>query len=128
MWGSRILPAPTFPGGGTAITMTALVIARHPVQLYEAAVYLTIALVLFVIWWRHRSALAHGALLGWLFVILFCSRFLLEYVKEAVAPIDVGLPVTMGQILSLPFVGIGLWLLLSRRTDSSSAPSNPGLP
>ncbi len=106
------------PTGNTAITITALAIARHPVQLYEAAAYLTISLVLFLIWWRHKSALAHGALLGWLFVSLFSSRFFLEYLKVAVTPIEVGLPVTMGQILSIPFVGIGLWLVLSRRTAS----------
>ncbi|MCC6397655.1 MAG: prolipoprotein diacylglyceryl transferase [Bacteroidetes bacterium] len=106
-------------GDAAGVTLFALAVARHPVQLYEAAVCLALAIYLFLIWRQHGSRLPHGALLGRLCIILFGSRFLLEFFKESVTPIETGWPISMGQLLSIPFVGLGIWLLLTRKNTPS---------
>ena len=42
----------------------------------------------------------------------FTVRFFLEYVKTAQAEFANILPLSMGQILSLPFIALGLFLLI----------------
>jgi prolipoprotein diacylglyceryltransferase len=83
--------------------------------LYEAAVGIVLALVLFLHWKRRQSGLLHGSLFGLYLVAIFASRFVLEYFKESVTPIETGCPVSIGQLLSIPFVLAGLWLLLTRK-------------
>ncbi len=108
------LSAPSLPGQNNATGMTLFVagIARHPVQLYEGAVGLVLALVLFLLWRKHQSQLLHGSLFGWYLVAIFASRFVLEYLKESVTPIEAGWPFSIGQLLSIPFVLSGFWLLV----------------
>jgi prolipoprotein diacylglyceryltransferase len=111
------LPVVSLPeyADATAMTLAIAAIARHPVQLYEACACLTLAVVLFLVWWRQRSRLSHGLLFGWFLVVIFMSRFFLEHFKETAAVGESGLPLTIGQLLSLPFILAGLWLLLTRR-------------
>lgn len=97
--------------GGFQGSINMLGVARHPVQLYEAAVALLLGIALFTIWWRKGAAVPPGLLLGWCLVLLFISRFFLEYLKEDVAAIEAGLPLKMGQMLSIPFVALGIWLV-----------------
>lgn len=79
---------------------------RHPVQLYEVAADLTIALVCFL---SLRHAKADGRTLA-LFLLLYgIARFLLEFVREQQYPIF--LMLTRGQWLTIPLflVGVFLW-------------------
>jgi len=48
------------------------------------------------------------------FVYLFMQRFLTEFLKENQVSFEDQLPLNMGQILSLPFIGIGLWMMLRK--------------
>ena len=48
---------------------------------------------------------------GVFLIIMFTGRFLLEYTKVDPAEFTGGWPVTMGQLLSVPFVLLGIWLL-----------------
>lgn len=85
--------------------------ARHPSQLYEFALE---GVVLFaVLWWYSRKPRPRYAVSG-LFALLYgLFRFSVEFVREP----DVQLGfivldwVTMGQILSLPLIAVGLFLL-----------------
>ncbi|GMR15741.1 MAG: hypothetical protein BMS9Abin31_0028 [Gammaproteobacteria bacterium] len=84
---------------------------RHPAQLYEAAVYLLLFVLLSYLYMKHREKLKPGFMMGLLMVIIFGSRFLIEFVKvpqESFAPI---LNLNMGQWLSIPVVLLGLCLM-----------------
>lgn len=92
---------------------------RHPSQLYE---FVLEGLVLFaVLWWYSRKPRPRYAVSG-LFALLYgIFRFSVEFVREP----DVQLGflaldwVTMGQILSVPLILVGLFLLwLSRRSPT----------
>jgi phosphatidylglycerol:prolipoprotein diacylglycerol transferase len=96
--------------------------ARHPSQLYQAGLE---GLVLFAaLWWFSRRPRPRYAVSG-LFVLLYgVFRFAVEFVREPDAHlgfIAFGW-LTMGQLLSLPLVGLGVGLLwLSARRNSRSA-------
>jgi prolipoprotein diacylglyceryl transferase len=84
---------------------------RHPAQLYEALAYLLIFLFLLT-WYRNRgAAIPHGKLIGAFFALVFTARFLIEFVKERHVPFEAGLPLSMGQILSIPIVAAGIGLI-----------------
>lgn len=88
-------------------------IPLHPVQLYEAAFYLIVFGILWSLWMRHKEALGTGLFSGLFFVLVFGFRFFIEYFK---APQNVTFDTqgwfTMGQLLSLPLVALGLLLLM----------------
>ncbi len=97
-------------------------IPRHPVQLYEAVAYLLIFIVLLTVYARQRKALSEGRLLGLFLVLVFAARFLLEFVKTPQAEYEAGFPLTVGQLLSIPFViaGIALIVRASKRAAGNA--------
>ncbi len=86
--------------------------ARHPSQLYQAG--LEGAAMFVVLWWFSRRPRPRFAL-GGLFALLYGSfRFFVEFFREPDAHmgfIAFGW-LTMGQLLSLPLVALGLALLI----------------
>ena len=96
--------------------------ARHPSQLYEFALE---GVVLFaVLWWYSRKPRPRYAVSG-LFALLYGTfRFCVEFVREP----DVQLGflalnwVTMGQILSVPLILVGLFLLWKSRSAPTLIP------
>jgi phosphatidylglycerol---prolipoprotein diacylglyceryl transferase len=93
------------PAGGEAA------IARHPVQLYEAFVYAFICLILLRFFIRHSALKNRGRLVGFFLMAVFSFRFCIEWVKmEQSRLIESSSPLTMGQILSLPMILLGLIL------------------
>ena len=85
-------------------------LARHPVQLYEAAAYLAIFIVLLTLY--RRKAPAQGVLTGLYLCLVFGARMLLEMFKTPQASYATGLPFSVGQLLSVPFVAAGSVLLV----------------
>lgn len=90
--------------------------ARHPSQLYQAVLEGVVMAAL--VWWfssRPRPRYAVGGLFALLYGLF---RFLVEFVREPDAHLGYlafGW-LTMGQVLSLPLILLGLfWLWLSRR-------------
>ncbi|MFZ5657804.1 MAG: prolipoprotein diacylglyceryl transferase, partial [Pseudomonadota bacterium] len=90
--------------------------ARHPSQLYQAV--LEGVVMAGLVWWyssRPRPRYAVGGLFALLYGLF---RFLVEFVREPDAHLGYlafGW-LTMGQVLSLPLILLGLfWLALSRR-------------
>jgi len=87
-------------------------IPRHPAQVYEALSYLLIFFLLFFFYrWRELKSRS-GFLSGAFLLTVFGARFFIEFVKERHVAFEVGLPLSMGQILSLPIVALGLALIL----------------
>ena len=100
--------------------------ARHPSQLYQAALE---GLVMFcVLWWYSRKPRPRYAVAG-LFALLYgCFRFLVEFVRVPDAQLGYlafGW-LTMGQVLSLPLIVLGLaWLGWSRRQPVPAPGAGP---
>ncbi|NKQ40263.1 MAG: prolipoprotein diacylglyceryl transferase [Sulfurovum sp.] len=85
---------------------------RHPVQLYEASAYLIILLILLWIYRKASFDFATKILPGVFLLLLFGARFLIEYTKTEQADYNTIVPLTVGQMLSVPFVILGLlWTL-----------------
>lgn len=91
--------------------------AKHPTQIYEALCYVGVFLVLFLVYWRTNKREKLGYLLGLFFVLLFTVRFFIEFVKEKQTEADAfelfGEVFNTGQLLSIPFILIGLFLMYS---------------
>ncbi len=87
-------------------------VPRHPVQLYEAFSYFLILTILIWIYRKATFAFATRLLTGMFFFLLFVARFLLEYTKTEQADYATSIPLTVGQMLSVPFVLLGLvWII-----------------
>lgn len=88
-----------------------LPIARHPVQLYEAGAYLISFVILWTLWKKHYYDQQPGAFVGLLFIFIFGSRFILEFWKATQDSIIDSSFLQMGQLLSIPFVLLGCYLV-----------------
>lgn len=88
-------------------------IARHPAQLYESISTFLLFIFLFYLWYRNKGKFKEGLLFGAFLVILFGLRFVYEFLKEPQVEFEETMLLNMGQILSIPMVLIGIWLLLN---------------
>lgn len=84
---------------------------RHPSQLYEALFYAATFFLLRWMYLRKRAGTPHGLLLGWFLVLIFGFRFMIEFLKKEQSAFEVGMPLNMGQILSIPLVILGVVLI-----------------
>lgn len=87
--------------------------ARHPVQIYESLAYLVGFILLYRLGRHHEVRNSTGLLAGLFFLWVFGARFWLEFFKEQQSTL-LGQQawLDMGQLLSLPFIGIGSFLII----------------
>lgn len=88
---------------------------RHPGQLYEAIAY---ALLLIIGWAAHRrwpQRVGTGFFFGLCLTYIFTARFFIEYTKDIQEAFEAGMPLNMGQLLSIPFVIIGVTCMVRAR-------------
>ena len=93
---------------------------HHPTQLYEALSYLLLSLTLLWVYKYHftrakraeKSHLYRGTLIGIFFIWCFGSRFLIEFIKNDQVDFEAGMALNMGQLLSIPFVLLGIGFLV----------------
>ena len=88
-------------------------VPRHPAQLYESICYLVIFIILFYIYKKYKEKSPKGLLLGIFLISVFGMRFLIEFIKENQVPFESNMSINMGQILSIPFIIVGIWLLIN---------------
>lgn len=88
---------------------------RHPAQLYEAICYFISFGVLLFLYWRKDKWKQEGYIFGVFLLLIFGFRFLIEFLKEGQTARDAELMLNTGQMLSIPFVVIGI-LLIYRAT------------
>ncbi len=104
--------------------------ARHPSQLYEAALEgLILGVIILVLVWRRQGLKAPGLVSGTFFAGYGLARFIVEFFRQPDAqfitpdnPLGLafhlgGYGLTMGQILSLPMLLFGLYLILRARQN-----------
>lgn len=98
-----------FPHGGP--------MPRHPSQLYEAVLE---GLLVFLILWRlatRSNALEKPGMLAGIFISGYgLARFTVEFFREPDAQLGlIGGVISMGQILCLPMIALGVWLVIRAR-------------
>jgi phosphatidylglycerol:prolipoprotein diacylglycerol transferase len=99
-------------------------IPRHPAMLYEAACYLAIFVYLYCSYWRQTNAgkkIPQGEHFGKFLMLIFGVRIVIEFCKERQSAFEIGLPLDMGQLLSIPLVIFGAWLIWRARKNSLSS-------
>ncbi len=85
---------------------------RHPSMLYESFCYFIGFFILWRIYKHYKAAPPDGLLLGVFLVYVFVCRFLIEFTKTRQADFTANWPISMGQLLSIPFIIFGIWLLV----------------
>jgi len=84
---------------------------RHPAQLYEAIFCLFLFILMYWLWKNKRDRFAPGFMFGLMCVLFFTERILDEFVKENQEAFEANMLLNMGQILSIPFVLIGIYMM-----------------
>lgn len=86
--------------------------ACHPTQIYEALCYFTLFGILMWMYWKRNCQERPGLIFGVFFVGTFLSRFFIEFIKNDQVGFEENMVINMGQCLSIPFVIIGLILIV----------------
>ena len=87
-------------------------VPRHPAQIYEALAYFFTFGVNLLLYRRLGLKRGRGVLLGNTLVLVFVARFLIEFIKERQAPFEDQMHLDVGQVLSIPFILLGIFLLV----------------
>lgn len=115
----EVLPA------GTTSPTAEMAVPRHPTQIYESLYCVFLVALLYGLWNKYKERTPRGLLFGLFVVLLFSFRIFVEYFKENQVTKETGLiaeyGLNIGQLLSIPFILIGLWVLLRAGKD----PKNP---
>jgi len=123
LWG-RVTTVPwgiVFPGAGP--------LPRHPSQLYEAALEGLVLFAVLMIVVTRRPAPPRGSVLGWMLTLYGVFRVSVEFFRQP--DVQIGfLPggITMGQLLSVPLIAVGIGLLFwaySRDLPQRGRPQTP---
>ena len=81
---------------------------RHPTQLYEALYYLILFGLFYWLWKNKRENYGRGFMFGLFCILMFGFRFCIEFLKENQVSFENAQIINQGQILSIPFVIIGI--------------------
>jgi prolipoprotein diacylglyceryltransferase len=71
-----------------------------------------------VLIYKKKKEKSNGLILGLALALIFLARFIIEFFKENQVDFESGMLINMGQILSVPFIIIGLILILARKKPS----------
>ncbi|MCL1049399.1 prolipoprotein diacylglyceryl transferase [Shewanella abyssi] len=108
---SEILGLPTNKAWGIVFERVDM-LPRHPAQLYEAIAYLSTFILLWVVYKKTEMKQKHGAIFGLFLVLIFSARFAIEMVKVKQAVYADAWTFSAGQLLSIPFLLVGIVLLV----------------
>lgn len=114
---SEIYGKPTGSSFGVIFKRAGETVPRHPTQLYEAFSYLVLFFALWYFYWKTDKKNQTGFLFGLFMVVLWSLRFVIEFLKEAQVEGRedwVFNSLNTGQVLSIPLVLIGFWLMFRK--------------
>ncbi len=82
-------------------------------------------LLLFYLWANYRRKLPEGFMFGLFLALLWALRFADEFFKENQVAFEDGLPLNMGQLLSIPLflVGIAVMIYSFRKNKTDQTPA-----
>lgn len=81
---------------------------RHPGQLYEAIAYFFFFFVMLHFYKRTSKKVGTGFYFGLCLTLIFTFRFFIEYTKDIQVDFESGMIFNMGQLLSIPFIILGI--------------------
>lgn len=85
---------------------------RHPGQLYEACVYLLLFFIGWILYRKMSSRVGTGFFFGYSLTSIFTARFFIEYTKEIQESFESSMLFNMGQLLSIPFILLGVYCII----------------
>ncbi len=94
---------------------------RHPAQLYESFCYIFVFLILWYVYNKTKKSEQAGYLFGLFLIMLWTIRFFVEFFKEPQGDEYITmLGLNTGQMLSIPFILIGLYFMFVYKPKSSN--------
>lgn len=93
--------------------------ACHPTQIYEMLCYFALFAILMWMFWKKGAQKRPGFIFGVFLTVLFVCRFVIEFVKNPQEEFERDMVLNMGQLLSIPFILIGLGLIIYALTHKS---------
>lgn len=109
---SEIYGNPTDLPWGFIFVRAGETVPMHPTQLYEAAAYLAIFALMWWMYYRKNLAVRRpGLMFGVFLITLFGFRFFVEFIKLPQVSFEQAMALDMGQLLSIPFVLLGIGIL-----------------
>ena len=112
LFNSEIYGGPTDLPWGFIFVREGLTIPCHPTQIYEMIYCLIAFAVTYTLYHKTDARRREGLLLGIFLEIVFFTRFCLEFIKNDQEAFEAGHFLNMGQLLSLPFIVLGLYLII----------------
>lgn len=88
---------------------------RHPGQLYEALSYACFFFIIYAVYRRHQEKVGTGFYVGLCLALVFTARFFIEFTKDIQVAFEAGMSLDMGQLLSIPFVAIGIYCMVRKK-------------
>ena len=85
---------------------------KHPTQLYEGFTYLLLGFALIALYRNRLEKMWRGEFIGIFLLVCFGSRFLIEFIKEPQVDFEKTMFLNMGQLLSIPFILLGIGFLI----------------
>lgn len=83
----------------------------HPTQLYEAICYLITFAICMWLYFKKDAWKKEGFIFGIFMICIFISRFFIEFLKNNQESFEEGMALNMGQLLSIPFVLMGIFFV-----------------
>lgn len=107
---SEIYGHPTTMPWGFIFVRNGETLPCHPTQIYEMLYCLVALGTTSFLYWKKQAYKHEGVIFGTFLIIVFLTRFLLEFIKNDQESFEANMLLNMGQILSIPFILWGLWL------------------
>ncbi|WP_243347007.1 prolipoprotein diacylglyceryl transferase [Parabacteroides sp. FAFU027] len=83
----------------------------HPTQIYEAVCYILVFILLMNLYFKKKAWQKEGLIFGIFLNGIFLTRFFIEFIKNDQEAFEANMLLNMGQLLSLPFIIIGCYLI-----------------
>ena len=106
-------------------------VPKHPTQLYEGFTYLILGFVLIGLYKWRLDKMYRGEFIGIFLLVCFGSRFLIEFIKEPQVEFEKTMALNMGQLLSIPFIILGIFFLVwafKKKIPARAVHAEPGKP
>lgn len=87
-------------------------VACHPTQIYEALCYLVLFGILMWMYWKKNLEDRPGLIFGVFLIGIFLPRFIIEFIKNDQVEFEADMVLNMGQLLSIPFILIGVGMVI----------------
>lgn len=84
---------------------------RHPGQLYEAIAYAIFFPIGWYLYRKHPERVGTGFFFGLCLTLIFTFRFFIEYTKDIQVAKEATMTLNIGQMLSIPFVLVGIYCM-----------------